>query len=203
MGLVLWDRAARHDHRSASDGKTWVDREVAECEFRDARLGKRFRILLERIGSAMGESIPLVCQDWANTKAAYRFSSNDRVSEADILSGHFQSTRDRTVARRSCTCASRHNRVHGESRGTLNESKTILRSGFLVHLHSLIISMSQKSSCPQPAKSDGVDAPRSPVSKCHKVVVVKLDVSYHTRNKSRVRFQLFMPFVILRIACLL
>src|ERR1700736_2683384 len=98
MGLVLWDRAARHDHRSASDGKTWVDREVAECEFRDARLGKRFRILLERIGSAMGESIPLVCQDWANTKAAYRFFSNERVSEADILSGHFQSTRDRTAA---------------------------------------------------------------------------------------------------------
>jgi len=46
----------------------------------------------------MGRSIPLVCQDWANTKAAYRFLSNDRVSEADILAGHFQSTRDRTAA---------------------------------------------------------------------------------------------------------
>jgi Transposase DNA-binding len=46
----------------------------------------------------MGQSIPLVCQDWANTKAAYRFLSNDRVSEADILAGHFQSTRNRTVA---------------------------------------------------------------------------------------------------------
>jgi len=46
----------------------------------------------------MGQSIPLVCQDWANTKAAYRFFSNDRVSEADILAGHFQSTRDRTAA---------------------------------------------------------------------------------------------------------
>jgi len=45
----------------------------------------------------MGQSIPLVCQDWANTKAAYRFFSNDRVSEADILSGHFQSTRDRVA----------------------------------------------------------------------------------------------------------
>ena len=32
----------------------------------------------------MGESIPLVCQDWANTKAAYRFFSNERVSEEDI-----------------------------------------------------------------------------------------------------------------------
>jgi hypothetical protein len=39
-----------------------------------------------------------VCQDWANTKAAYRFFSNDRVSEADILAGHFQSTRERTIA---------------------------------------------------------------------------------------------------------
>ena len=46
----------------------------------------------------MGQSIPLVCQDWANTKAAYRFFSNGRVSEADILAGHFQSTRDRTLA---------------------------------------------------------------------------------------------------------
>lgn len=46
----------------------------------------------------MGQSIPLVCQDWANTKAAYRFFSNERVSEADILAGHFQSTRDRAAA---------------------------------------------------------------------------------------------------------
>ena len=43
----------------------------------------------------MGQSIPLVCQDWANTKAAYRFFPNDRVNEADILAGHFLSTRDR------------------------------------------------------------------------------------------------------------
>ena len=46
----------------------------------------------------MGQSIPLVCQDWANTKAAYRFFSNDRVSEADILAGHFQATRERLAA---------------------------------------------------------------------------------------------------------
>ena len=46
----------------------------------------------------MGQSIPLVCQNWANTKAAYRFFSNDRVSEADILAGHFQSTRERAAA---------------------------------------------------------------------------------------------------------
>ena len=63
----------------------WFDRELAGCSFVDERLNKRLRKLVAQIGSAMGQSIPLVCQDWANTKAAYRFFSNDRVSEADIL----------------------------------------------------------------------------------------------------------------------
>jgi len=74
------------------------DRELAGCSLADERLNKRLRKLVTQIGSAMGESIPLVCQDWANTKAADRFFSNDRVSEAEILAGHFQSTRERTIA---------------------------------------------------------------------------------------------------------
>ncbi|MDA9414163.1 hypothetical protein XH81_04795 [Bradyrhizobium sp. CCBAU 25360] len=80
------------------EGECWIDRESSGCEFRDARLGDRFRKLLTQIGSAVGQSISLVCQDWANTKAAYRFFSNDRVSEVDILAGHFRSTRDRAAA---------------------------------------------------------------------------------------------------------
>jgi hypothetical protein len=76
----------------------WFARELAGCRFVDERLNKRLSKLVAQIGSAMGQSIPLVCQDWANTKAAYRFFSNDRVSEADILAGHFQSTRERAVA---------------------------------------------------------------------------------------------------------
>jgi hypothetical protein len=51
----------------------WFDRELAGCSFADERLNKRLRKLLAQIGSAMGQSIPLVCQDWANTKATYRF----------------------------------------------------------------------------------------------------------------------------------
>jgi hypothetical protein len=42
--------------------------------------------------------LPLACLDWANTKAAYRFFSNDRVSEDQILAGRFHSTRDRFTA---------------------------------------------------------------------------------------------------------
>ena len=78
--------------------KTWMDRELAGCKFKDVRLGKRFRKLFEQLSDGVGESIPLVCQDWANAKAAYRFFSNERVSEEEILAGHFQSTRERFLA---------------------------------------------------------------------------------------------------------
>lgn len=76
----------------------WWESELAGCVFADARLGQRLRKLIEQMGSAIGASLPLACQDWANTKAAYRFFSNDRVSEEEILAGHFQSTRDRFAA---------------------------------------------------------------------------------------------------------
>src|SRR4051794_1084088 len=76
----------------------WFDREIAGCSLVDRRLEKRLRNLLERLGHAMGASIPLACQDWANTKAAYRFFSNERISEAAILVGHFAATRERFAA---------------------------------------------------------------------------------------------------------
>lgn len=75
--------------------ETWIDQESAECQFGDVRLGKRFQKLLEQISGGVGNSIPVACQDWANTKAAYRFFSNEGVSEEEILRGHFQSTQQR------------------------------------------------------------------------------------------------------------
>jgi hypothetical protein len=81
-----------------SAGGAWFDSEIAGCRLADERLKTRLGKLLAQLGGAIGQSIPLVCQDWANTKAAYRFFSNERVNEADILAGHFQSTRDRVAA---------------------------------------------------------------------------------------------------------
>ena len=74
---------------------SWIDQELADCEFPDARLGKRFGTLMEQLFKGIGRTIPLTCGDWAATKAAYRFLDNDRVSEADILAGHFAATRKR------------------------------------------------------------------------------------------------------------
>ena len=42
---------------------SWVEREIAECEFKAERLGKRFAALLGQLSSSPGDSIPLVCQD--------------------------------------------------------------------------------------------------------------------------------------------
>ena len=76
----------------------WVQKEVEGCEFGDRRLRKRFEKVLAALSGQMGSSLSVACQDWANTKAAYRFLANARVSEREILAGHFQATRDRAAA---------------------------------------------------------------------------------------------------------
>ncbi len=54
--------------------------------------------MVSQLASRLGQPIPLACQDWTNTKAAYRFLSNDRVNESAILAGHFQATKERFQA---------------------------------------------------------------------------------------------------------
>jgi hypothetical protein len=73
----------------------WINQELSGCKFKDERLGKRLKLLCSQLWNSIGEPIPFACQDWANTKAAYRFFSNDRVTESQILDGHFQSTKER------------------------------------------------------------------------------------------------------------
>ncbi|NEU97889.1 IS4 family transposase [Bradyrhizobium uaiense] len=85
----------RQDDGDESVVEHWTEGEIDKTAFKDARLGQRFGELLKQIGDGMGGSIPFACQDWANTKAAYRFFADERVEEADILSGHFAATRAR------------------------------------------------------------------------------------------------------------
>lgn len=86
-------RGPRDDGRDTQ----WVEK-LAGCQFQDARLEKRFHRLLRKLGESIGEKIPLACQDWASTKAAYRFLANIKVGEQAILTEHFQSTRERFSA---------------------------------------------------------------------------------------------------------
>jgi Transposase DNA-binding len=82
----------RHGECPPDDNREthWVEEELAGCRFVDARLEKRFHRLLRKLAEGIGESIPFACQDWASTKAAYRFLANGKVGEHAILAGHFQ-----------------------------------------------------------------------------------------------------------------
>jgi hypothetical protein len=86
------------DSSATSGTAEALDKELAGCRFGDPRLDRRFRKLVGQLATRLGQTIPLACQDWTNTKAAYRFLSNGRVNEAAILAGHFQATRERFEA---------------------------------------------------------------------------------------------------------
>lgn len=90
--------ATSYRQPQGTDTGDWIEDEVAGCYFQDVRHGKRLRQLLEQFSSRIGATTPWAAQDWANAKAAYRFFANDRISEANILAGHFASTRERFAA---------------------------------------------------------------------------------------------------------
>ena len=104
-GEVIAMRKPRQGHgvqcsESFADFRSegWIANEVAGCEFEDVRHGKRLRQLLEQLSGRVGATTPWACEDWANTKAAYRFFGNERISESNILAGHFACTRERFSA---------------------------------------------------------------------------------------------------------
>lgn len=74
--------------RGVDMGQRWVDEEIIGCDLGDARLNRRSGMILENLGERPDKSLPTAFQDWANTKAAYRFFSNKNVSEDKILEGH-------------------------------------------------------------------------------------------------------------------
>ena len=78
--------------------QNWVCKETAACDLGDARLNRRLGAVLEAIGERPGKSLPTAFQDWANTKAAYRFFANGSVSEDKILEGQFAASAQRIQA---------------------------------------------------------------------------------------------------------
>lgn len=82
-------------HGVRTNPPAWLEDELDGYRFFDVRLARRMQELATQLWRHLGQSIPMACQDWANTKAAYRFLSNAHVHEDVILEGHFHSTRER------------------------------------------------------------------------------------------------------------
>jgi len=98
MSAAARQASGRGSGTAATGGASWIDAELAGCPLGDKRLSDRLRRRLHQLEGAMGAPLPLACQDWANTKAAYRFLSNERFGEDAILAGHFQATASRFAA---------------------------------------------------------------------------------------------------------
>lgn len=70
----------------------WVVEELAALSFGDSRLKKRAQTLLTQLSRRAIESIPTACGGAAETKAAYRFFDNDRVTPEEIHTAHVEMT---------------------------------------------------------------------------------------------------------------
>lgn len=76
----------------------WAVAEFAQLDLNDSRLNQRCQKLASALAQQPSEPIPQACEDWAATKAAYRFFDNAHVSPDEILSPHLQRTLERTKA---------------------------------------------------------------------------------------------------------
>ena len=77
------------------DVSGWIRKEFRAAEFGDKRLTDRLVKLGDELGSSPAESIPAACENWASTKATYRFCDNDRVESSEVIAAHRQAQRDR------------------------------------------------------------------------------------------------------------
>lgn len=74
---------------------SWAETEFKRVEFGDKRLAKRVVQVASRLSESSTESIPAACRGWQETKTAYRFFDNDKVTAEKILAPHIEATQKR------------------------------------------------------------------------------------------------------------
>lgn len=75
--------------------QSWSDWEFERANLGDKRLNARLKKLAEDLSSAPEAPINQASEDWAATKAAYRFFQNEQVTSERILSPHQARTQER------------------------------------------------------------------------------------------------------------
>lgn len=75
----------------------WAVTEVGGADFGDARLAQRWVHLVDCLSEHPAASIPQACGTWTQTKAAYRFFDNPRVTPTAILAPHRAETVQRAA----------------------------------------------------------------------------------------------------------
>lgn len=73
----------------------WTAVEFADVELNDARLNRRCQELAAALGQQPSAPINQACEDWADTKAAYRFFDNNKATPQGVHAPHQQRTVER------------------------------------------------------------------------------------------------------------
>jgi len=77
---------------------SWAEEEFATVALKDVRLNRRCQVLAGALEQQSLVPLNQACEDWADTKAAYRFMDNPKVSPAAIVAPHCQRTVERMKA---------------------------------------------------------------------------------------------------------
>jgi hypothetical protein len=79
----------------AEDTVPWCEEELSGVDFGDKRLEWRVVDIANKLAAQPTASINQACEDWADTRAAYRLFANEKVTAEKILEPSQQRTRER------------------------------------------------------------------------------------------------------------
>ena len=82
----------------------WATEEIKDVNLGDVRLNNRLIGLLDVLSNKPEKSIPSNCNSWNETKAAYRFFDNAKVTPDKILDSHFSATLERIKEEKVVLC---------------------------------------------------------------------------------------------------
>lgn len=113
-----------------------IKTEFDPYRFPDKRLGARFNHILDVFTNNPTASIPEACENWASTKATYRFLDSDSFTTDVIDDGMYQDTLTRinglrvVLVAQDTTSANFSSHPHTEGLGYIDDKHTL---GMLIH----------------------------------------------------------------------
>lgn len=122
----------------------WAAEELADVDLGDARLNKRLVKLCDSFSEAPESPINQACEDWAETKAAYRFFRNDNADSRAIMKAHRLKTAERASKHKTVLAIqdtsyfvyTSHSKTEGLGRMSLKKgrhAKKIFSNGLVMH----------------------------------------------------------------------
>jgi len=123
---------------------SWAAKEFDDVNLGDKRLNSRLMNICDRFSENPESSINQACEDWAETKAAYRFFQNNNIEVKEIIKSHRNKTRIRVQKHKTVLAIqdtsyfvyTHHPKTKGLGKLGMKKGKnidTIYSNGLLMH----------------------------------------------------------------------